>query len=138
MKVGYTKAQDIINRTRIDLTRILDDIGKNQTAEDREAYSTLDRIIEELEGAEDYLNYLNSPAKEGILMLNRNNDKYYIAYDNGTESYDLSCGYKLELFLDGEWIIGRVEARGNGEYYFYGADKPSLSYGMKVRKRDIL
>lgn len=78
MKSEYTKAQDIINKARLDLTKI---------------------------------------------------------YNHDGESCDLSCGYKLELFVDDEWVIGRVEARGNGEYYFYGSNRPSLIQGMRVRKR---
>ena len=135
MKAEYTKAQDIINKSRLQLETILKAAENNKALEDKEAYYTLDNIIERLERAEDYLNYLNTPTKKGILMLNHDNNKYYIAYDDGTESYDLSCGYKLELFLDDEWNIGRVEARGDGEYYFYGCGKPSLFTGMKARKR---
>jgi len=134
MKVEYTKAQDIINKSRLQLEKILQTAENNKFLEDKEAYYTLDDIIEHLKGAEDYLNYLNTPPKEGILMLNHESDKYYIAYDDGAESYDLSCGSTLELFLDDNYIIGRVEAR-DGKYYFYGAGKPSLSYGMRVRKR---
>lgn len=137
MKIGYTKAQDIINRTRIDLTRILEEMENNQTTEDREAYSTLDGIIEELQGAEDYLNYLNSPAKEGILEEDHSTGKYFIAYDDATESSNLSCGSQLELFHENEWIIGRVEAK-DGDYYFYGADSPFLFRGMRVRNREAI
>ena len=134
MKAEYTKAEYIINKARFQLQKLLDEIQDNQTIEDHEAYSTLDNIIDKMTSAENEFEYLNSPTKEGILIFDNDTDKYYIDYDDGSTSCLLSCGSTLELFLDGEWIIGRVEAR-NGDYYFYGGDKPSLNYGMKARKR---
>lgn len=134
MRPGYTKAQDIINKTRIDLSRILKEMQNNQTTEDKEAFDTLDSIIDKMQTADDYLNYLNSPTKQGVLEEDHGTGKYFIVYDDATESHNLSCGSTLELFLDDEWIIGRVEAR-DGKYYFCGADRPFLFRGMKARKR---
>lgn len=134
MKVEYTKAQDIINKARLQLQKILDGIQDNKTVEDHEAYSNLDNIIDKLTISENEFEYLNSPTKEGFLLLDNDTDKYFINYSDGLESSLLSCGSTLEIFNDGEWIIGRVEAR-DGKYYFYGLDKPFLFVGLKVRKR---
>jgi len=82
---------------------------------------------------EDEFKYLNSPTKEGVLQEDQDAGKYYIAFDDGSPSCNLSCGSTLELY-DDDWIIGRVEAK-DGEYYFYGGDRPHLFRGMKVRKR---
>lgn len=134
MKNEYTKAQDIINKAKFQLQKILDEVQGNKTVEDHEAYSILDNIIDRLTSAENELEYLNSPVKYGVLQEDHETGKYYIAYDDGTESHNLSCGSTLELLIDDDWIIGRVEAR-DGQYYFYGADKPHLFRGMMVRKR---
>lgn len=134
MKVEYTKAQDIINKARIQLEKLLEEIHGNQTVEDHEAYSNLDNIIDKLTSAENEFEYLNAPVKEGILSLDHGTDKYYIDYDDGCQSALLSCGSSLEIFYEGDWVIGRVEAQDRN-YYFYGADKPLLFKGMRVRKR---
>lgn len=136
MKAAYTKAEDVINKAQMELDRILETAaGGNQTIEDQEAYSTLENIIDRLERAENYLKYLNKPVKNGVLQLDTDTGKYFISFDDGEEGYLLSCGHTLEVYIDDEWIIGRVEARGDGEYYFYGADRPALYRGMRVRKR---
>lgn len=143
MKKEYTKAEVIINRARLDLMSLLNDAGNNKTIEDQEAYATLDSVIDKMASAEDEFKYLNSPTKEGILQEDQERGKYYIVYDEGTESCNLSCGSPLEVYLYDDWIIGRVEARdGVGassgrDYYFYGGDRPLLFTGMKVRTREL-
>lgn len=70
--------------------------------------------------------------KEGFLTEDRERKKYYIIYDDNTESNFLSCGSPLDIYYNNEWQEGRVEARG-GKYYFYGDDNPFLYTGMRVR-----
>lgn len=82
------------------------------------------------------IRYYSLPTKKGILEIDDMFGKYYVRYDDGKESNDLSCGTSLEIYDEDweEWIAGRVEH--DGEYYFYGhKDKPRLYVGMKVRKR---
>lgn len=137
MKAEYTKAQDIISKAGNDLNRILNMMADNKTAEDREAFYTLETIINQIEEAAHYLNYLNSPTKAGTLEEDPSG-KYYIIYDDGGKGDLLSCGHDLEIYYNDQWIIGRVEAR-EGDYIFYSDEiKPFLLKGMRARKRGRL
>ncbi|KNZ41449.1 DUF5348 domain-containing protein [Acetobacterium bakii] len=141
MNYEYMKARDIISKAHYEL----EDIFKHtepenmtsdfQSLENREARDTLEKVIGCLDIARDHLEYLNSPIKEGVLEEDSRTQKFFIIYDDRTESYNFGCGSSLELFINGEWIIGRVEANQEGEYYFYGAGRPLLFRGMRVRKR---
>lgn len=134
MKEEFNEAQNVINKAKFDLSRIFNNTGDNNTVEDQEVWNTLKEIIEHLESAEDYLNYLNAPLKEGVLGKDHETGEYFIAYDDGTESHDLSCGSKIELFIDDEWDIGSIDARDE-QFYFNGSDQLILFIGMRVRKR---
>lgn len=141
MNKKYFEAREIIDRAKRDLKTILDQ-APSKAEDDSQAYSNLENIIDKLEDTKDFLNYLSAEVKEGILKLDPIVDKFYIEYDDGETSNILSCGNSLELFYDDEWFYGRVEGRSKqytttfqNEYYFYGADKPALYVGMRVRKR---
>lgn len=134
MKNEYLKAQGIIARAKADLNKLLDEVSGNQTMEDLEAYAILDNAIDKLGNAEFDLRYLNSPVKNGVLDEDGESGRYYIAYDDGSTGYNLTCGDSIELFSDDEWILGRIEAKDQ-KYYFYGSGQPFLYRGMRVRKR---
>lgn len=140
----YSKAESIISNAKYQLEKIFDN-GNYKGVENYEAYKELEHLIEKLDDTERHLQYLGKPTKEGRLVEDRGG-KFFIAYDDGEESYLLSCGTSLEVYLKEDleedveegWHIGRVEHRSkNGQegYYFYGANKPFLYEGMRARKR---
>lgn len=141
---NYLRAEDTISQTRYRLQKLLEN-SSTKGLENHEAYREIENLLEHLEDAERSLQYLSKPTKEGKL-IESDGGKFYIAYDDGTESYLLSCGNNLEVYLQEDleedveegWHIGRVEHRSkNGQegYYFYGANKPFLYQGMRARKR---
>jgi len=131
----YKQATEVIRGARIDIESILDAPGvDNKTAEDREAYSLLNDIMERMTIAEGFLEYLQKPTEEGTLEEDPLRRKFYVSFDNGKEGHMLSCGSPLELLIDEEWEIGRVEAK-DGNYYFYGEGRPYLCKGMRARIR---
>lgn len=129
----YIEAIGILEESRKAIEEILESSPGTDGTENREAYFLLEDMAERLSSARDYLDYLTAPAKEGVLRESESG-KFYVEFTDGTESHLLSCGNSLELFVDDEWIISRVEAK-NGKYYFFAGDKPYLCEGMKVRKR---
>lgn len=134
MDKNYLKAKEIIDNARGDLNNIFVK-AECKGVENEAAYRLLENIIEKLEDIAKGIKYLGSPTKEGILVED-SNGKYFIEYDDGSKSYNLSCGNTLELLYNDEWQIGRVEAK-DGEYYFYGEGIPFLHNGMRARKRII-
>lgn len=139
MDANYNRAREIIRHTHARLTEIINE-SNYQGLENAEACRTLESLMEELENAEQTLSYLRQPVREGVLELEPTQDRYFIAYDDGKESYTLTCGESLEALIDGEWEIGRVEygtREGIKGYYFYGDSKPLLFRGMRVRKREL-
>ena len=74
--------------------------------------------------------------KEGVLVEDKQRKKFYIVYDDMTESNFLSCGSPLDACIDYEWYEGRVEA-ADGRYYFYGDTKVFLYTGMRVSKSSL-
>jgi len=67
--------------------------------------------------------YLNEMPSGRFELLDKH-DKHIMYF---------TCGSPIEIYYNGEWIIGRVEADIKGNYYFYGADKPYLHNGMRAR-----
>lgn len=141
---NYLRANDIINQARYKLQKLFDN-SSTKGLENQEAYKEIETLLEHLEDAEKSLEYLSKPTKEGRLAKDLGG-KFFIAYDDGTESYNLSCGSTVEVYLQEDleedveegWHIGRVEHKSkNGQegYYFYGANKPFLYEGMRSRKR---
>ena len=136
MHSNFFKAQSLINKLKSELKQ-LSDIENLKGLENLEAYSSIDHLIDELSAAERTLSYLNMPTKEGTLQES-SDGKFFIVFTDGSESYSLGCGHSLELYSDGEWLIGRVEHRrttGQDGYYFYGDQKPFLYSGMRARLR---
>lgn len=134
----YLSARNIVRNTKDELTTILESISSRDrdSIENNKAFYHLEYIIDKLDSVDNEFKYLNSDVKEGTLQI-LDYGKYFIAYDDGTESYPLSCGHGLEMWDsdEEEWIIGRVEY--NKGYYFVGRNKPYLFNGMRVRKRQI-
>lgn len=141
MKEAYAVAGGVANKTKRALAHILDEAGPNKRLEDKKAYDAVEGIIDQLGEVEGLLNYLNAPTKRGKLEEDHNANKYYIIYDDGKESYPLSCGHNLEAKIDGNWIIGRVEM-ADGLYIIldddlYEGNGWRLYRGMTVRTRGV-
>lgn len=133
-KIRYVKeaADDAVNH------------GPYKTFEDKKAIKALEHLIEHLEDAESILERFSKPAKEGVLV-EQSDEKFHVEYNDGGESYPLSCGSSLEVYFNREdwdndiddvgWYSGRVEFK-DGHYYFYGPGGNQMLYtGMKVRMR---
>lgn len=137
MDSSYSTAYKIIQSTRIKLNEIMK-AAPYKGFENAEANNELEDLIAHLEMAERTLSYLSVTPREGQLEYDPTQERYYIAYDDGTESGTLHAGDGLEAFVNDEWHIGRVEHRTaevGGGYYFYGPGRPSLQMGMRVRSR---
>lgn len=136
----YLKALDDIAYIKSRIGRAYNE-GTTKTFEDKEASQVLEKLLDQLQDAENDLNYYSLSYKEGRLNES-SNGKFAVLYDKGGESYPLSCGSSLEAYLQEDkengieqgWHSGRVEHNGKG-YYFYGPGKPMLYTGMRVRLR---
>lgn len=104
---------------------------KEETRDD--VKDVLSGLLYQLEDIQAQIEYLMLPAREGELSHNLRG-RYYIRFEDGEMSNDLTSGHPVEVFLDGEWNVGRVEHR-DGSYYFYGGDRPFLADGMRARIR---
>ena len=99
-----------------------------------------DKVTEALNNTKWTIEYFSKDTKEGYLRKNFQ-DKFYIEFSNGEDSYAFGCGNSIEVYLaedpekdiDEGWYSGRVEYRD--KYYFYGPGKPSLYTNMKARIR---
>lgn len=142
MDTTYKRALSEIESTKDRLKKLYDSAPTDKF-EDKEACRVLENIMGKLESAGMSLKYYNLNAKTGYLVK-QENDKYHIEYDEGDESWQLSCGSPLEAYLDdfeeeGEkcWYVGRVEYDWKKQnYYFVGPGSPELYTGMRVRKRE--
>lgn len=141
MDNNYIKALDIIEKAKYDLSKIYEK-GTTETLEDKKAYKEIEKVLDCLDDAKDTIIHYNKPIWEGSLMENENG-KFSIEFNDGSSPHALSCGSSLEVYLredsdedvDEGWHSGRVEANNKG-YYFYGANKPMLYQGMRVRIRE--
>jgi hypothetical protein len=91
----------------------------------------LERLTELLDEELKEIEHYTRPTREGKLGEND-----YGKFELGDRTF--SCGSPLEVFIDGEWWHGRVEAT-DGQYYFYNEQdrdlSPNLYRGMTVRVR---
>lgn len=137
MNINYLKTLDIMEDTKTKLKKLLD-TTEISDFEDEEASYILQKIIEKLEDTEIILEYLNATPKDGILKKNTLTGKFYIEYNNTTNSHPLNYGNILELFYENEWHIGKIACttkHGENLYYFHGDQKLFLCPGMVVRRR---
>jgi hypothetical protein len=138
----YIAALDIISKAKSELQEIVDRGAPTDTFEDHEAYYELQNLLDKLTDSKADLEYLNTPAKEGVLAEDKRNGIFYIRYDDGTDSYHFKSECAIEAYIDGEWFWGRVEHKTVDDkkgYYFFGhPDEPFLYDGMRVRKRNIV
>lgn len=135
----YTKHLGSISTLADKIKDTLDSIPSNDgTMEEEEIRYALDNALDKLLDAKRAIEYYTKPTKEGVLIEN-SSGKFQIMFDEGGKSYEFSCSYPIELYIDGIWISGHVEHTSiNSEsgYYFYGANKPFLREGMRARIRD--
>lgn len=108
------------------------------TIEEKNIRYNLYKAAEALDAAHSSIKYFSKAVKEGRL-IEKSNGRFLIKFQDGTESYDLTCGSDLEVYIDktdhheAGWFSGRVEY--SSDYYFYGIDKLSLKSDMKARER---
>lgn len=140
----YIKYLDDISRLSDKLRDALDSLpscSDDETMEETEIRHSLDKAAEALNYAKIDIIYFSRPVKQGRLASS-SGGKFYVSFNEGGKSYDLSCSSPIEIYLNGDfahdieagWYAGRVEHNGEG-YYFYGPGKPLLFEGMKVRTR---
>ena len=108
------------------------------TMEESNIRYNLYKAAEALDAAHSSIKHFSKDVKEGRL-IEKSNGRFLIKFKDGTESYDLTCGSNLEIYIDKTdfhetgWFSGRVEY--SSEYYFFGIDKLSLKSDMKARER---
>lgn len=136
LKKEYDEAKEIIAETKEDLEEIskTPDIMKGGE-ENLEAFFTVKDVEDKLQAAKEALDYLGRTTKEGTIIEDPEDGKFYIAYDDGEERFLLSEGNPLEILIWGEWIIGKVGENSDGVFYFTGDGQPILAQGMKSRLR---
>lgn len=69
---------------------------------------------------------------EGILVYDRENDRYYIRVDHDLKTGGLHCGNVLDIWVNEEWIPTRIEK--NERWYLVG-QRGILLDGIKVRRQ---
>ena len=113
--------------------------GEFESMEEREIRYSLESLVNKLQNAKFKMEHFSLSTEEGFLRENENgrfelNDTVF------------TCGHPIEVYLEKNleadieegWYPGRVEGRfvdGINQYYFFGANKPSLYPGMKARIR---
>lgn len=55
--------------------------------------------------------------KEGILVYNRVNDRYGLLSSDLWVHTGFHCGKRMEVFMDGKWILSRMEMNPKREWY---------------------
>lgn len=137
MDKNYLKALEVLEKAKRDIEKIMD-VADYKSKENTMIFHALENWITSSDDVIRDINYLRQPTKEGQL-LEGPAGKFFVVYDDGKESHDLSCGEALELYQGDEWHIGRVEHRTSDDgkgYYFYGLDsRLFLHRGMRVRRR---
>lgn len=107
-------------------------------------YNILENLISALSDALWKLQYLESDIINGILAVDKRDEKYQVVWEKDGESrtLKLSCNSSLEIRNpiqtnpDELWLIGRVEYSEPDGYYFKRGNKDyPLCDGMQVRKR---
>ena len=115
----------------------------DEAMEETEIRYALDKAQEALSDAQRAIEYFTKPVHQGVLVQN-NNGKFVLKFDDGGSSYPFSCGSSIEIYLaydleESGWYAGRVEHTtrdGQTGYYFYGPGKPFLYSCMKARIRE--
>lgn len=137
----YTKYYNEIRSLAAKLDDLLDELPcyDDETMEEENIRGALYKAADKLNDAKRAIEYFSRPTAEGYLTQNRNG-RFEM---NG---HELTSGSAIEVYLnkdyenniDGGWYSGRVEhtrMENQEGYYFYGANKPFLCEGMRVRIR---
>lgn len=137
----YTKYLYEIEALAKKLDDALDELPgcDDETMEEENIRGALYHAADKLNDAKRAIEYFKRPTEEGYLIQNKNgrfemNDR------------EFTSGSSIEVYLKKDpknnieegWYSGRVEYthRDNQEgYYFFGANKPFLTEGMKARIR---
>ena len=85
-------------------------------------------ILNRLDDINSELEYLVRPIIEEGVLYKKSNGRYAIS-----DNYEFTSGSPVEVFVDGEWILTRVE-HTDGDYYFYDLKNIPMA-GARVRRR---
>jgi hypothetical protein len=85
-------------------------------------------ILNRLDDINFEIEYLARPIIEEGVLYKKSNGRYSI---NG--NYEFTSGSLVEVFVNGEWILTRVE-HTDGDYYFYDLKNIPMD-GSRVRRR---
>lgn len=113
---------------------------KRKGFENVKCYGEIEKFVEHLDDCIKTINYYNKPTIEGTLHKNKNG-RFDLVFAN----HQFTSGSSIEVLVDGEWCVGRVEygsveyTHGENEgYYFYNYDGNNimLENGMTARIRN--
>lgn len=138
MDIQYIKAEIITRDVKLALQKIYEN-ADCEDLENSEISNSLYKLIKELKETECNIKYFSKPTRQGDLIKN-SNGKYEIEYTNGDNSYSLTSGMALEIYISGEWHSGKVEHTATKGYYFKNTDNKDIQLysGMKTRIRICL
>lgn len=138
----YTKYYSEIRSLAAKLNDLLEELpgcSDDETMEEEAIRGSIYQAADKLNDAKRAMDYFTRPTDEGYLEQNRNG-RFEM------NDHEFTSGSAIEVYLNEDkenhikegWYAGRVEytRRDDQEgYYFYGANKPFLEYGMKARIR---
>jgi hypothetical protein len=139
----YTKYLKEISLLAENLDNVLDKLPclDGETMEESKIRNAIYKASEKLNDAKKAIIHFSKPTKEGYLRESLSG-KFEIKYKDGSNSYPLSCGSSLEIYLKNDrpdvereegWYSGRVEYSDG--YYFYSSGNPKIYSGMIARQR---
>ena len=107
---------------------------KREGFENKKVYHELEHYSEKIEDMIEFIKYMSRETVEDRLSL-RADGRYEI---NSTTYF--TSGSSIEVYIDGEWCLGRVESRhdsGKAIYYFLNNDGNNIDLyeGLRVRVR---
>ena len=71
--------------------------------------------------------------KEGILAYNRVNDRSGLLSSDLWVHTGFHCGKRMEVFMDGKWILSRMEMNPKREWYLVGTPYSGNLEYIRVR-----
>ena len=99
MDTNYLKALEILERAKRDIEKVMD-VADYQSEGNSMIFHALENWVISSDDVIRDINYLRQPTKEGQLREGPSG-KFFIEYDDGKESHDLSCGEALEIYQIG-------------------------------------
>ena len=70
--------------------------------------------------------------KEGYLIWDGNSQRPDIRFNDGNYYGGLNCGSMLEAFIEGRWIVTRLELNNKENYYLVGVGEEILWQKVRI------